>query len=90
MRWKKILRQIQAYRKARKLTIIPDNPWVCVYRSMDVYSVLIRQMKLEEEGVKVRVFNQLDSSYNNFGDAGLEVLRSEKTKAMNILETLNA
>ena len=55
---------------------------------MDVYSAQIRKLKLEDEGIKVQLFNQIDSSYNNFGFVKLEVPKEQEHLAKQILDTL--
>jgi hypothetical protein len=43
---------------------------------------------LEDEGIKVQVWNQVDSSYNAFGYIHLNVLQENEEKALKIIEEL--
>lgn len=46
-------------------------------------------MKLEEEGIKVLVFDQRDSSYNAFGYVYLQVHKQNVERAEQILKEIS-
>ena len=71
-----------------QLKLSPESSWVTVFETVNLYAAEIRKMKLEEEGIQVQLFNQIDSSYNNFGFVKLEVPKEYEAKAKQILVEL--
>ena len=67
---------------------MPQNRWVSVFQSSQVHIVEIIKLRLEDEGIKVQVWNQVDSSYNAFGYIHLNVLEENQEKALKIIEEL--
>lgn len=67
-----------------KLTQTPR--WITVYLTKDEVSLRIIQLKLENEGIPVMIFDQRDSSYNAFGDMYIQVQTELKDKALEIIE----
>ena len=70
-----------------KLTKEPE--WITVYQSTEEYSIRIKKMKLEEEGIKTVIFDQRDSSYNAFGYVYLQVHKENVEQAEQILKEIN-
>lgn len=56
-----------------------------VYQSIDEYSVRIRRLQLEDNGIATMVFDQRDSSYNAFGFIYLNVAKENEERAHEIL-----
>lgn len=57
-----------------------------VCQSMDEYTIRIKKLKLEDEGIKCIIFDQRDSSYNAFGYLYLQVQSADEAIAREILE----
>ncbi|MBU2019993.1 MAG: DUF2007 domain-containing protein [Bacteroidetes bacterium] len=81
---KKFWGKIKAKYHHFQLKLSPESGWVSVYESTDLFAAKIRKMRLEDEGIHVQLFNQIDSSYNNFGFVKLEVPREFEEKAKQI------
>jgi hypothetical protein len=85
---KKIWGKIKAKYQDFQLNLSVESGWVSVFETSDLFAAEIRKMRLEDEGIRVQLFNQIDSSYNNFGFVKLEVPREFEERAKQILETL--
>lgn len=66
-----------------------EPEWVVVYQSHEEYSVHIRKLKLESEGIPTMIFDQRDSSYNAFGFVFLHVPAQEEEHARKVLTETN-
>ncbi|MCT4560990.1 MAG: DUF2007 domain-containing protein [Crocinitomicaceae bacterium] len=84
---KKIWNKIQAASQLNDLKFVTDSGWISIYQCSDIYSAKIRKLKLEEEGIEVRVLNQIDSSYNAFGYIQLHVRREKEEQVKKILDS---
>lgn len=62
-----------------------DSPWINIYQTSDEFSIRIMKLKLEDENISVRIFDQRDSSYNAFGYIYLSVLSENIEDARKIL-----
>ena len=71
----------------KKLTVNlkNDSPWINIYQSTDEFSIRIMKLKLEDENIPVRIFDQRDSSYNAFGYIYLSVLKDQVENAKKLL-----
>lgn len=69
-----------------KTRLIKEPNWVTVYQSLDEYSVRIRKLHLEDNGIEAMIFDQRDSSYNAFGYIYLNVIKENEARAIQILE----
>lgn len=81
MRLIRILRE-----KLTTLKLVNEPKWHSVYQSIEEYSVHIRKLKLESEGIPTMVFDQRDSSYNAFGYIYLQVPLDHVEEANKILK----
>lgn len=66
-----------------------EPEWVSVYQSHEEYSVHIRKLKLESEGIPTMIFDQRDSSYNAFGFVFLHVPVQQAERARQVLNETN-
>jgi hypothetical protein len=71
-----------------KIQLIPEKEWVSIFQSREPFSIEIRKLKLEDEGIAVFILNQVDSSYNTFGYIHLHVRQEDEIQARKILEQL--
>lgn len=83
--WKRIQTQIQL----SKMKLTAEKKWISVFQSREPYSIEIRKMKLEDEGIATQVWNNMDSSYNTFGYIHLNVKLDDETTAREIIDKLN-
>lgn len=65
-----------------------EKGWTEVYMTAEGYKASIAQSILEEEGIKVVVLNQHDSSYSSFGEYRLYVEEHFEAKAIELLKEL--
>lgn len=84
---KKMWNKIQAANQLNNLQFVSDSGWISIYKSSDIFSAKIRKLKLEEEGIEVRILNQIDSSYNTFGYIQLHVRREQEEQVKKILDS---
>lgn len=66
-----------------------NSRWVTVLTTADEHLSTICKMALDEEEIPVLVFDQRDSSYNNFGYIVLQVLKEDLIQAQKILNLPN-
>lgn len=72
--------------RKKQISLIKEPGWVTVVQSIDIHSIEIARMRLEEEGIECIVFNQKDSSYHAFGYIYLQVRIEDIERAKEILE----
>ena len=80
-----LLQKLKKTLKSLTATLKSDSPWVNIYQSSDEFSIRIMKLKLEDENIPVRIFDQRDSSYNAFGYIYLSVLKENIEIAREIL-----
>ena len=71
----------------KKIKLVNESEWVTVDQSLDEYSIRIKKLQLEDEGIPAIIFDQRDSSYNAFGYLYLKVHRENKSKALKLLNS---
>ena len=71
------------------MKLTAEKKWTSVFQSREPYSVEIRKMKLEDEGIPAQIWNNMDSSYNTFGYIHLNVQLEDEKMAREIIEKLN-
>ncbi len=64
-----------------------EPEWVTVEESTDEYSIRIKKLLLEDEGIPAILFDQRDSSYNAFGYIYLKVHKENESKARKLLNS---
>ncbi len=64
-----------------------EPEWVTVEESTDEYSIRIKKLLLEDEGIPAIIFDQRDSSYNAFGYIYLKVHKENESKARKLLNS---
>ncbi|HIP32516.1 MAG TPA: hypothetical protein EYG86_07135 [Crocinitomicaceae bacterium] len=69
--------------------LVPESKIVTVYQGTDEYSARIFKLKLEDEGIKVQLIDERDSSYNAFGYVYLKVLKENEQLAKQIIGHTN-
>lgn len=69
--------------------LVPESKIVTVYQGADEYSARIFKLKLEDEGIKVQLIDERDSSYNAFGYVYLKVLKENEQLAKQIIGHTN-
>jgi len=57
-----------------------------VYLTKNEVSLRIIQLKLENEGIPVMIFDQRDSSYNTFGDMYIQVPTDFEQLALELID----
>ncbi len=67
--------------------LVPESNIVTVYQGTDEYSARIFKLKLEDEGIKVKLIDERDSSYNAFGYVYLKVLKENEQVAKQIIDS---
>ena len=70
-------------------TITPESNIVIVYKGTDEFSARILKTKLESYGIEVSYTDDRDSSYNAFGYVYLRVLKENKERAEEIINSTN-
>lgn len=71
----------------KKIKLVNESEWVSVDQSLDEYSIRIKKIQLEDEGIPAIIFDQRDSSYNSFGYIYLKVHKQNKSKALKLLNS---
>ena len=69
------------------MKLVKEPNWQTVFQSTDEIEIRIKKLKLEDEGIPVMIFDQLDSSYNAFGYIYLNVHTANIDKAIEILNS---
>ena len=69
--------------------ITPESNVVIVYKGTDEFSARILKAKLESSGIEVSFADDRDSSYNAFGYVYLRVLKENKVRAEEIINSIN-
>lgn len=72
--------------KKKRINLVKEPGWITVMQSVDIHSIEIAKMRLEDEGIRCIVFNQKDSSYNAFGYIYLQVFVEDVERAKELLE----
>ena len=62
-----------------------QNKWITLVKTIKPYQLNLIKGKLLENKIHSVIFNKMDSSYLNFGEAELKVLASDLKKAKEIL-----
>ncbi len=75
--------------KLQKVKLTKESNWVSVYESTDEISAQLIRLKLEDENIEVRVFNQKDSMYNAFGYIYLHVRKEDEENAKGLITLAN-
>lgn len=75
--------------RSRQVSLTKESPWVTVFESSDEFVIRINKLRLEDEEIPVIIFDQRDSSYNNFGLIYLKVQRQDEERALEILNSSN-
>ena len=65
-----------------------EKGWKVVYFTAHEYKADIAKEILENEGIKVVVLNQHDSTYQSFGEISLYVADEDEEKAVELLKNL--
>jgi len=81
----KLIQHLKRIWQARKVKLINEPEWVNIYQSTDEYSIRIKKLKLEDENIPARIFDQRDSSYNTFGFIYLHVRKEDEKTARKLL-----
>jgi RNase H-fold protein (predicted Holliday junction resolvase) len=76
-------------RQLNQMKLVKEIPWLSIYQSLEPFSIEIFKLKLEAEGIPVRVWDERDSSYNAFGYVHLQVKSEFKDQAKAIIDSLN-
>lgn len=71
----------------KKIKLVNESEWVTVDQSIDEYSIRIKKIQLEDEGIPAIIFDQRDSSYNSFGYIYLKVHKENESKALKLLNS---
>lgn len=71
----------------KKIKLVNESEWVSVDQSLDEYSIRIKKIQLEDEGIPAIIFDQRDSSYNSFGYIYLKVHKENESKALKLLNS---
>lgn len=69
--------------------ITPESNIATVYQGTDEFSARILKTKLESAGIHTFFVDDRDSSYNAFGYVYLKVLKENKERAEQIINTIN-
>jgi hypothetical protein len=75
--------------RSRQVSLTKESPWVTVFESSDEFVIRINKLRLEDEEIPVIIFDQRDSSYNNFGLIYLKVQHQDQERALEILNSSN-
>jgi len=84
----KLIRRIRSRLMSLRTKLVNEPAWITVYQSMEAYSIEIRKLALEDEGIKTLTFDQRDSSYNAFGYIYLQVHQKNVERANEILKLI--
>lgn len=64
-----------------------ESEWVTIDQSTDEYSIRIKKIMLDDEGIPAILFDQRDSSYNAFGCIYLKVHKDHEQEALKLLNS---
>ncbi len=62
-----------------------QNKWITLVKTSKPYQLNLKKGKLLENEIHSVIINKIDSSYLNFGEAELKVLKSDFERAQEIL-----
>lgn len=71
----------------QKIKLVNESEWVTIEESTDEYSIRIKKILLEDEGIPAILFDQRDSSYNTFGYIYLKVHKKNESEARKLLNS---
>ncbi len=71
-----------------KMKLTPINPWISIYQSKFSHSIEIVKMRLQDEDIPVQIWNQMDSSYQAFGEIHINVKKEDEERAKRIIDEL--
>mmetsp|Transcript_24100 Transcript_24100/g.32315 ORF Transcript_24100/g.32315 Transcript_24100/m.32315 type:complete len:90 (-) Transcript_24100:95-364(-) len=82
----KLIRKLKSHWTNLRMKLVQEPEWVTIFDSRDEYIVRIKHMQLTEAEVPAVIFDQRDSSYQNFGYIYLKVHREHLEQANEILK----